>query len=564
MMKPINRMLALLLVAMMLFGMFGAVAETEVTLDAPLDIEGVEPDITLDIPDKSIELTDSLELVSEAPEAAVVSNEAEPIESNEEESPFVINSDGVLVKYTGTAATVRIPENVVIIGQNAFIDNTTMSSVVIPSGVTTIRRNAFFNCTALGRVIVLAKDIAIAETAFDGTQPAFYTVIGSNAADWARKRNFSVQANLLLLDRNIRMNAIVGDSIQLYLNGEAVSTYISNNPAVATVSEKGYVKAVGNGVVRIEAQLESGETRVLTLSVAYPKAYLSKTSLQLNVGSSKTLTVSNLAGRSVTWSSSNSNVATVSVGRVTAISAGRCTITASLSDGKALTCKVTVKDNARLNKTKLSLKVGSSYTLSVKNLGGRTVTWSSSNSNIATVDNGKVTARKAGTCTITARLSNGKTLTCKVTVKDNAKLNKTKLSLKVGSTYTLSVKNLGGRSVTWSSSNTSIATVSGGKVTARKAGKCTITARLSDGKTLTCKVTVTESAKLNRTQLTLKTGETFKLTVSGQKSVTWSSNNVNVATVDANGNVKAVKAGKCIITAKLSSGTSLQCKVTVK
>ena len=490
MMKPINRMLALLLVALMLFGMFGAVAETEVTLDAPLDIEGVEPDITLDIPDKSIELTDGLELVSEAPEAAVVSNEAEPIESNEEESPFVINANGVLVKYTGTAATVRIPENVVIIGQNAFIDNTTMSSVVIPSGVTTIRRNAFFNCTALGRVIVLAKDIVIAGTAFDGTQPAFYTVIGSNAADWARKRNFSVQANLLLLDRNIRMNAIVGDSIQLYLNGEAVSTYISNNPAVATVSEKGYVKAVGNGVVRIEAQLESGETRVLTLSVAYPKAYLSKTSLQLNVGSSKTLTVSNLAGRSVTWSSSNANVATVSAGRVTAISAGRCTITASLSDGKALTCKVTVKDNARLNKTKLSLKVGS--------------------------------------------------------------------------TYTLSVKNLGGRSVTWSSSNTSIATVSGGKVTARKAGKCTITARLSDGKTLTCKVTVTESAKLNRTQLTLKTGETFKLTVSGQKSVTWSSNNVNVATVDANGNVKAVKAGKCIITARLSSGTSLQCKVTVK
>ena len=103
-----------------------------------------------------------------------------------------------------------------------------------------------------------------------------------------------------------------------------------------------------------------------------------------------------------------------------------------------------------------------------------------------------------------------------------------------------------------------------GKVTARKAGKCTITARLSDGKTLTCKVTVSESAKLNRTQLTLKAGETFKLTVSGQKSVTWSSNNVNVATVDANGNVKAVKAGKCIITAKLSSGTSLQCKVTVK
>ena len=563
-MNHTRRLLALLLAALMVCGMFSAVAEMEVTLDAPQGTEGVELDFAAIELDESIELTDDLELVSEAPEAAVVSNEAEPIESNEDESPFVINADGVLVKYTGADATARIPSNVVVIGQKAFADNATLFNVIIPASVTTIRNSAFANCTALSRVIVLAKDINIASTAFNGAAPAFCTVIGSTAADWARNHGLSVQDNYVLLDKNINMKATVGDSLQLYLNGEAVTAFTSSNPAVATVTEKGHVKAVGNGTVRIQAQLESGEIRVLTLNVVYPKAELSHTFLQMNVGKTKTLSVSNLAGRSVTWSSSNATVATVNNGNVTAQRAGKCTITAKLSDGNTLKCKVTVKDPAKLNKTKLTLNVGSSATLTVKHLGNRSVTWSSSNTSIATVSGGKVTAKKAGKCTITARLSNGKTLTCKVTVKDNAKLNKTSLSLKVGGTYTLSVKNRGDRSVTWSSSNTSIATVSGGKVTAKKAGSCTITARLSDGKTLTCKVTVTESAKLNRTSLSLKAGETFKLTVSGQSSVTWSSNNVNVATVDKDGTVKAVKAGKCVITATLSSGTKLECKVTVK
>ncbi len=563
-MKYTRRLLALLLAALMVCGMFSAVAEMEVTLDAPQDAVDIELDSAAIELDGSIELNDDVELVSEAPEAAVVSNEAEYIESNEDESPFIINADGVLVKYNGADATVRIPDNVVIIGKEAFADNATLAGVVIPAGVTTIRNRAFANCAALSRVTVLAKDIAIASTAFDGAAPTFYTVIGSAAADWARKHDFTVHDNYVLLDKNINMKATVGDGLQLYLNGEAVTAFTSANPAVATVSEKGYVKAVGNGTVLIQAKMESGETRVLTLTVVYPQAVMSRTSMNVLVDGSKTLYVRNLAGRTVSWSSSNVNVATVSSGMVTGKAAGKCTITATLSDGTKLKCKVTVKDPAKLNKTKLTLSVGSSATLTVKHLGNRSVTWSSSNTSIATVKNGKVTGKKAGKCTISARLSNGKTLACKVTVKDNAKLNKTSLSLKVGGTYTLSVKNRGDRSVTWSSSNTGVATVSGGKVTAKKAGSCTITAKLSDGKTLTCKVTVSDSAKLNKTSLSLKAGETSKLTVSGQSSVIWSSNNTNVATVDKDGNVKAVKAGKCVITATLSSGTKLECKVTVK
>ena len=82
-MKHLNRFLAILLAVLMLCGMFSAVAEMEVTLDAPQDIENIEldtddaPDVSLDLDDlNSLDLEDPA-LVSEAPEAAIVSNAGE-------------------------------------------------------------------------------------------------------------------------------------------------------------------------------------------------------------------------------------------------------------------------------------------------------------------------------------------------------------------------------------------------------------------------------------------------------------------------------------------------------
>ena len=76
---------------------------------------------------------------------------------------------------------------------------------------------------------------------------------------------------------------------------------------------------------------------------------LNKTSLTLNKGASETLTAtvspSNATNKSVTWSSSNTSVATVdSNGKVTAVSAGTATVTVKTNDGgKTATCAVTVK-----------------------------------------------------------------------------------------------------------------------------------------------------------------------------------------------------------------------------
>ena len=559
-MKKLNRMLAILMAALMLCGMFGAVAETEVAIEAPLD-DGYAG---LDFSGDALELSGDLTLVEADVEAAVVANDAEPTPPA---APFTIDENGVLVKYNGTDAEVTIPDNVVAIGVDAFKGNATLTRVTIPAGVASIRARAFEGCENLAVVTVLAKEIEIAATAFKGLTPAFHTVVGSSAADWARKCDFTVEDNLVLLTRTTTMKVAKGETYRLVLSGRKAVSFASSNTAVATVSDKGVVKIVNGGSAQITVTLEGGQTLTLILNAAYPEAVLSNTSLKLNVGKSKVLTVKQLSGRTVSWSSTDSTVATVKDGRVTAVKAGRCTIVAQLSDGKTLKCKVKVSDPAKLSKTFLDMKVNDAYTLKISGLAGRSVAWSSSDSAVATVDkNGRVTAKKAGSCTITAQIRNGKTLKCNVKVTDPAKITQTSLSLRVGASHTLSVHHLCGRTVTWSSSNSAVATVDrNGKVTGKRAGTCTITARLSDGRTFTCKVTVTDPASISRTTLTLNEGETFTLTVSGSGSgsVTWTSSDTDIATVDSTGKVTAVKAGACTITARLSSGTSLQCKVTV-
>ena len=76
---------------------------------------------------------------------------------------------------------------------------------------------------------------------------------------------------------------------------------------------------------------------------------LNKTSAYIGKKESVTLKYTLSAGSTstVTWSSSNKNVATVSGGKVTAKGAGATTITATTANGKKATCKVTVINGVR-------------------------------------------------------------------------------------------------------------------------------------------------------------------------------------------------------------------------
>ena len=161
---------------------------------------------------------------------------------------------------------------------------------------------------------------------------------------------------------------------------------------------------------------------------------LNKTSLTLVEGGNETLKAtinpSNTTdSKTLTWSSSNTSVATVSSGKVTAKAPGTATITVTTSNGKTATCTVTVKKReggitgVSLDRTSVSLNYGATTklvaTITPSNtVDSKKITWKSSNSSIASVDStGKVTAKAPGTVTITAKTSNGLTATCEVTVK---------------------------------------------------------------------------------------------------------------------------------------------------
>lgn len=395
--------------------------------------------------------------------------------------------------------------------------------------------------------------------------------------------------------------------------------FVSNENEFSKLISKKYQKAVAkaivNGAIDFLEDSGMGNTATGTQSVgssggeviAVTGVELNKTSLSLNSGETYELKAavspSTASNQNVIWKTSDSKVATVSEsGKVTAISAGTATITATTEDGgKTASCKVTVTGTGvsvtkvELDETSMTLLKGKTAvltaTVSPDNATNQSVSWKSSDTGVAAVSSsGKVTAKAAGTATITVTTEDGgKTASCKVTVTETGaavesiSLSKTELSLGVGSAQTLDVifkpSNAGNTDVSWKSSDTGVATVSSsGRVTAKAAGSATITATSADGgKTASCKVTVTESASavtsvtLDVTSLSLKEGEEYKLeaTVSpstaSNQNVTWESSDESVATVSSRGVVTALKAGttKIAVTSESNPNRYALCTVTV-
>lgn len=307
-------------------------------------------------------------------------------------------------------------------------------------------------------------------------------------------------------------------------------TWSSSVEGVATVDPTGKVTAIkaGTTVITATAKDDSGISASCTVQVTVPTVKvtgitLNKTTASVvkgkTVALTATVTPDTATDKTIKWTTSNKNVATVSTdGVVTAKAAGTAIITATAADdsGVKATCKITVTNpvvkvtKVTLNKTTASVVKGKTLTLTATvtptNATNKNVTWKSSNTKIATVDgNGKVTAVAAGTATITCTAADGsgKSATCKITVTNPAvkvtklRMNKTSVDLLKGKTVQLKVtvtpSNATNKAVTWTSSNKRIATVtSNGLVKAVRTGTVTITAKAKDGsgKKVTCKINV--------------------------------------------------------------------------
>ncbi len=199
----------------------------------------------------------------------------------------------------------------------------------------------------------------------------------------------------------------------------------SSKTSVATVSTKGKVTAKKKGTATITAKV-GGKSYKCTVKVKQPVTgvKLSGTSAVLVQGRTLTLKAAvsptNADKKTVTWSSSNSSVVTVSkAGKLKAVAPGTAVVTAAAADGskKKASCKVKVEPVMTISQKTVTLEVGEVKNLSVGDTSGAQIVWGSSAPSVVSVSGGKLIGAKEGSAVVTAQKADGsQSVSCKVTV----------------------------------------------------------------------------------------------------------------------------------------------------
>ena len=378
----------------------------------------------------------------------------------------------------------------------------------------------------------------------------------------------------------------------------------SSDASVASVTAGSGLDAtvtpVAAGTATITVSTPDGKfsaSCVLTVKQHVTGVSISKSSLTLYTGQTETLSAQvkpdDATDTRLTWSSSDKTVATVANGLVTALKAGSTQIrVTSFEGGFQDVCNLTVKQHVTgldLSHSTRTIYLGQTVTMTATVLpsdaSDKSVTWTSSNSDIVSVtQNGSVTANAMGEAEITATSNDGGfSKTCKVTVVEplvpatSLTLTPKTMSLNIGESGSLELQILPNdcnEILEWKSSDPSVATVNAGDITALAAGTTTITVR---GSNTSASATVTvidpyavTGVTLDRTTLSLEMGETATLVATvlpedaRDKTVTWSSGNTAVATVDQQGKITTVSPGTAQITVTTKDGSfSASCALTV-
>ena len=434
-------------------------------------------------------------------------------------------------------------------------------------------------------------DIAIADAAIarDGTITATVVNNGIDTATNVRVKFTDGKSDTLLSTFTVG-TVYAGETKTVTYTVPASYLTFENNYCV----NKFMLEAVSDSE---ESSIANNDFDVIYAPIAVESISLNTSTLSLEYGQTAQLVAtvypSNAFNKGVHFVSDSTDVATVDDnGNIITVGSGTAIITAITDDGDYIAqCQVTVSvkvKSVELEQKDITVNVGNTITL-VANINpdvasDKTVTWTSSDTSVATVDkDGVVRGVKTGSTTITAKTNDGGfEASCTVnvinavmgiTISDNSIMlypNKTK-QLKASVTPA----DADNQSITWESSDDDVATVSTtGLVTSVAPGTATITAKSVDGEyTATCTVTVgkhVSSVILSDTELTMAAGttETLYATVmplsAFNKNVTWVSTNPKVATVDEDGNVKALKAGTTTVIAYCEDGdVTASCVVTV-
>lgn len=394
-------------------------------------------------------------------------------------------------------------------------------------------------------------------------------------------------------------------------------TYESLDESVATVSEDGIITAIAEGSTSIIVTTANSISKVISVIVKsdvipVESVAVAPKSIEMYIDDTQsivaTVTPDNATNKAISWSSSDNTVATVSAtGSVTAVGVGTAEITASSANGKTASTTVEVSyrklTSVSFTSKSIALTEGKSTDLSkllVLNptaVETKSIEWSSSSDNAIVDEDGLLvnnlsygTENAIVTVSVTDQYGTVKTATIDVTLTgcetqiSSIAVNPTTVEIVKSATTQLAVTitpaNACVESTTYTSADVSKATVSAnGKITPIAEGSTTITIVVSDGyNTYQKEVAVTilkdviavTDVEFDTPSYIKYIGDKFQLspTVSPldatTKTLTWSSSNPAVATVDNNGNVEILKTGTVSITATANNGVSATCVITAK
>ena len=384
--------------------------------------------------------------------------------------------------------------------------------------------------------------------------------------------------------------------------------WVSEDIRIASINENGVVTAKALGSVQINALAadDSGVTATAVVNVietpAESIAIQKPAMIELKAGETISLKAivlpENASDKSVMWTSSDSDIATVnSIGVVTAVNVGKVVITdtnsAGISDDIELSVIPTLAEGISLKPDEMMLKVNETRTISVilvpSTTTDQSVRFISSDSSVAIVDEvGNVTALSLGEAIITATTNDGSDLSanCKVLVSATPTssisiLYSGSTSLQVGQTVQLTAKILPvdatDVSVKWSTQDSKIITVDDkGLVRAISFGEAWVSVQASGGQmdriTFNVVPTLAESIKIDQPEMIeMITGDNYQLTATvlpesaTDKTVIWESSDTMVVSVSDDGIVTANAAGNCVVTARTADGSNLtdECHISV-
>ena len=489
-----------------------------------------------------------------------------------------------------------------------FEDLKTLKSVIITNSVTEISGNAFSGCSGLSSVTIGNSVTKIGDNAFRGCSGLTSIIIPNSVTQigYSAFYNCSDLTEFTLEDGTETLS--LGNN--MFSNCPLETLYLGRNLSydMAPFQSKKTLKSVtiGNSVTKIGSNAFSGCSRLTSITIPNSVTYIGGSAFERCSGLTS-ITIPNSVtsiGQAAFWGCSHLTSVTIpnSVTEIGNYAFWGCSHLTSVTIPNSVTTIGNFAFYGCYGLTEITIgnsvtKIGSSAFNSCKDLTSVTCLAQLPPSvDVTSFDEsvyGKATLRvpdesvedyKANE--VWSKFFN--LLGVSEIRPIGIEMELADVELTEGESTTLNAiitpENATDKSVTWSSSDDIVASVdASGLVTAIKAGTATITATTSNGLTASCTVTVKaksagiegdngESANaitLSISEWTGNEGESFSITATispndaTDKSVTWSSSDSSVASVDASGKVTAIKHGTAIITAATANGLTATCIVTV-